>query len=223
MGFESIFEYRVVLINGFLVTLKLSVIAIVAGTLLGLVVGVMRTSKNKLVAVPVKIYVEIFRGTPLLIQLFMVFFGLPYLGRMVLQLWILKYITIEIATISVFTLYGGAFIAEIVRSGIQAIPKGQTEAANSVGLSHLQTTVSVILPQAFKISLPPLIGFYLATIKDTSIASIIGYNELVKEGQALTNVISAPFEIYLVIAAMYFIICYPLSYLVKKIEERRAY
>jgi polar amino acid transport system permease protein len=80
-----------------------------------------------------------------------------------------------------------------------------------------------VLPQAFKISLPPLIGFYIATIKDTSIASLIGYSELVKEAQSLPNVISAPFEIYLIVAALYFVICYPLSFMVKKIEVRRAF
>jgi polar amino acid transport system permease protein len=161
--------------------------------------------------------VEIFRGTPLLIQLFMAFYGIPYLGR---RLYLNMAIDIDTATVAVFTLYGGAFVAEIVRSGIQAIPKGQTEAAYSVGLSHLQTIICVVLPQAFKISLPPLIGFYLATIKDTS---IIGYNELVKEAQSLTNVISAPFEIYIIVAAVYFVICYPLSFMVKKIEARRAF
>ncbi|MDR3174784.1 MAG: amino acid ABC transporter permease [Treponema sp.] len=220
MNFDRIFEYRVILLNGFLITLRLSAIAIVSGTVLGLVMGVLRTSKNKFIALPVRIYVEIFRGTPLLIQLFMAFYGIPYLGR---RLYLDMNISIDAATIAVFTLYGGAFVAEIIRGGIQSIPKGQTEAAHSIGLSQLQTIIWVILPQAFKVSLPPLIGFYLATIKDTSIASIIGYSELVKEAQSLANVISAPFEIYIVVALMYFIICYPLSFMVKRIEQRRAY
>jgi polar amino acid transport system permease protein len=214
MDFSAIFTYKLLLWKGFLVTIEFSIIAIIAGTIIGIIAGLAQTSKIAILKYPTKLYIEIFRGSPLLLQLFMVFYGLPYLGVS---------IGIFQATVIVFSLYGGAYIAEIVRSGIEAIPKGQVEAAQSIGLSYRVMMQKIILPQAFKISLPPLIGFYLGLIKDTSIASIIGYVEVVKQGQSIINMTSRPFEVYIVISLLYFIICYPLSLYVNWKERRNSY
>lgn len=213
MDFSSVFVYKQLLINGMMTTLSLSAQAILGGTILGLIAGMLFTIKNRMMRVFLTAYVEVFRGCPLLMQLFMGYFGLSYLGFG---------ISIQAATVSVFSLYGGAYIAEIMRSGIESIPKGQWEAAECTGLSKIRTLTDVILPQALKVSLPPLVGFYLALIKDTSIASIIGYSELLRESKAIMNITGKPFETYIVVATLYFIICFPLSKFVSWVERRSA-
>ena len=210
-GFATVMNYWQLLLSGLIITAKLSVVSVICSTLLGVIVGVLFTFQHKAVRFVLRVYVEIFRGCPVLMQLFMGYFGIAYLG-----------IDIDIftATAVVFTLYGGAYIAEIVRSGIESIPKGQWEAAECVGLSRLNVLRDVILPQSFKVSLPPLIGFHLGMIKDTSIASIIGYSELLREGKTIMNITGFPFETYLIVALIYFVICYPLSKFVSSMERR---
>jgi polar amino acid transport system permease protein len=214
MDFSAVFANKILLWEGFLLTIKLSIIVIITSTIVGIFAGLLQTSKWWILKYPTKVYIEIFRGSPLLMQLFMIFYGLSYMG--------ISIGTYQ-AAVLVFTLYGGAYIAEIVRSGIESIPKGQIEAAHSIGLSYRHIMGKVVLPQAFKVSLPPLVGFYLSMIKDTSIASIIGFSELVKEGQAVINKTSHPFEIYIVISIMYFCICYPLSLYVNWRERRESF
>ena len=213
MNFGVVWDYRAVILQGFFVTLRLSALAVVCGTLFGLFVGFCMTSKWKPVKVICRVYVEIFRGSPLLMQLFLVFFGLPYMG---IQISLFQ------ATLLVFTLYGGAYIAEIIRSGIESIPKGQWEAASSMSLTYFDIMRFIILPQSFKVSLPPLVGFYIGLIKDTSIASIIGYVELVKNARAAIGNTNRAFEIYIVVAMLYFIVCFPLSKLVDHMEKRKV-
>lgn len=213
MEFAKVLAYKQLFLDGLWVTLSLSVEAIVGGTVLGLAIGLLFTVKFRPLTWLLNIYVEIFRGCPLLLQLFMGYFGVSYLGYD---------ISIQAATVSVFTLYGGAYIAEIIRSGLEAIPKGQWEAAGCLGLKYYYQLRDVILPQAFKIALPPLVGFYLGLIKDTSIASIIGYTELLRESKSIMNVTARPFETYLVAALLYFIICFPLSKFVDWTEKRTA-
>jgi polar amino acid transport system permease protein len=213
MDFSVAWQYRVVILHGLSVTLLLSFLAIICGTVFGILSGVILTSRIPFLKPVFRVYVELFRGSPLLMQLFMVFFGFPYIG---IQISLFE------ATLLVFTLYGGAYIAEITRSGIESIPKGQWEAAESIGLTYYQTMKHVILPQTLKVSLPPLVGFYIGLIKDTSIASIIGYMEMVKEAQSIINTTSKPFEIYIVISAFYFAICFPLSKFVDWMERRNV-
>ena len=201
-GFLRVFSYWRLLLDGFLITLKLSLTVIITSTLLGVICGMLFTLKNRGIRGVLRIYVELFRGCPLLMQLFMGYYGLAYLGIQ---------IDIFSAVVLVYTLYGGAYIAEIIRSGIESIPKGQWEAAKCIGLNPVDVLRDVVLPQSFKISLPALIGFHLGLIKDTSIASIIGYSELLREGKTIMNVTGHPFETYILVAVIYFIICYPLS------------
>lgn len=197
-------------------TLRLGAIAVFFGTVLGLVVGIASTTKNRIlkpIRIILKIYVELLRGCPLLIQLFMVYFGFPYMGIN---------IDISLTTFLVFTLYSGAYIAEIVRSGIESISVGQWEAGYSLDLNYMQIMFRIILPQTIKLALSSLVGFYIGMIKDTSLASIIGYSELVRNGQSIMNQTGRPFETYIMVGVCYFIICYPLSKLVPVIERKAA-
>lgn len=212
-NFLTVLSYWRLLVNGLIITLQLSVIVIALGTILGLLVGVSFTSKSKGLKIISRLYVAIFRGCPLLMQLFMGYFGLAYLG-----------IKMEIftAVVLVYTLYSGAYIAEIIRSGIESIPKGQWEAGSCISLNSFFLIKDVILPQAFKISFPALIGFYLGLIKDTSVASLVGYSELLREGKTIMSVTSSPFETYLIVGLIYFVICFPLSRFVSYTERRQV-
>ncbi|MFD0714268.1 amino acid ABC transporter permease [Paenibacillus sp. GCM10027626] len=211
MDLSVIYEYRYLLWNGFVITCKLSITAILLGTLTGILISMARVSRINWLKATLTVYVQLFRGSPLLIQLFMFYFGLSYIG---------VNINIFEATALVFTLYSGAYIAEIVRAGIDSIPKGQFEAAKALGFSYFLLMIRIILPQTLKVSLPPLVGFYITLIKDTSVASVVGYAELLHEGKAIMNVSGKPFEILLFISLVYFIICYPLSMFVTWMERR---
>lgn len=208
---SNIWNYLSVLMGGFLVTLKLALEAVALSTLAGAVIGLILTSKIKPLKAVFVGYVYIFRGLPLLLQLFMVYYGLPYLGIE---------ISTELTVVTVFTLYGGAYIGEIVRGSIEAIPRGQWEAAQCLGMTYLDIIRRVIIPQAMKIALPPLVGFYIGMIKDTSIASVIGCVDVLRSGRRVINVISQPFTVYGIVAILFFIICYPLSKLVDRLERR---
>ncbi len=211
MDFSWLPAYGGMFFEAFFLTLKLALMAIATGTVLGVAAGILLTSRFRLIRGIVRVYVELFRGSPLLVQLFMVYFGLPHVG---------VNISLNMTTVLVFTLYGGAYIAEITRSGIEAIPKGQWEAAESLGLNYFQTMSHVIFRQTLKIAFPSLVGFYIGMIKDSSLASVIGYSELVKKSQTIMNMTARPFETYIVVGLCYFIICFPLSKLVSYIEKR---
>lgn len=207
----NIIQYMPVLLNGFLVTLRLALEAVILSTIAGGLIGLLLTSGIKPVKMFFVLYVYIFRGLPLLLLLFMVYYGLPYLG---------VNISTEMTVVTVFTFYGGAYIGEIVRGSIEAIPTGQWEAANSLGMTYFSVIRRVIIPQALKIALPPLVGFYIGMIKDTSIASVIGCVDVLRSGRRVINVISQPFTVYLMVAMLFFLICYPLSKLVDRLERR---
>ncbi len=211
MNWHVVWESRSVLLGGALVTLELSALAIGLGTTLGLLVALIRTARVPVLSQIARVYIEIFRGSPLLMQLFFVFFGLPYLGFDVSKL---------AAAVWALTLYSGAYIAEIIRAGIEAVPKGQKEAAYSLGLSPYEAMRYVVLPQTLTVALPPLIGFYIGLIKDTSLATIIGYRELIRESQSIIDRTARPLEVFTAVALIYFVICYPLSLLVTRLERR---
>ncbi len=216
MDFSWVPAYTGLFLKAFGMTLRLGLIAVVCGTVLGLLVGIVSTTKSRTLKpfrIVLKIYVELLRGCPLLIQLFMVYFGFPYMGIN---------IDISLTTFLVFTLYSGAYIAEIVRSGIESIPSGQWEAGYCLDLNYGQIMFRIILPQTVKLALASLIGFYIGMIKDTSLASIIGYSELVRNGQSIMNQTGRPFETYIMVGICYFVICYPLSKLVSVIERKAA-
>ncbi|MBK3562969.1 amino acid ABC transporter permease [Streptomyces sp. MBT62] len=212
MDWSVIWSNRELYVSGLWATVLLSIAAIATGTLLGLLVAAVRTSRIPVLAQLARGYLEVFRGTPLLIQMLFLYFGAAYLG--------LVGITVFGAALLALTLYQGAYIAEIFRAGIEAVPRGQWEAARVLGLPRVQTFFNVVLPQTRAIVLPPLVGQYLSLIKDTSIAVVIGYVELVRQGQAVIDRVGAPGTSYLAVAVLYFVICYPLSLLVRHMERK---
>lgn len=213
MNWSVIGANQSLLWQGLETTALLSLAGIVGSTLLGLVSAALRTARILVLAQLSRLYVEVFRGSPLLIQLLFVYFGASYLGFSQMS-------TFTAAAIAI-SLYEGAYVAEILRAGIEAVPRGQQEAARVLGLSGRQTFVHVVLPQTRTVVLPPLIGQYLSLIKDTSLANVIGLTELLRQGQAIVDRIGQPVIVYLTVAAVYFIICYPLSLLVTYLERTR--
>ncbi len=192
-------------------TVLLSLIAFAGGALTGLLIAVLRTSGNRALALLARVYIEIFQGTPLLLQLFIVFFGLSLVG-MTLDAW---------TAVSIgLTLYTGAFLGEIWRGCIEAVPAQQTEAAVALGLRRLATLRLVVLPQAFRIAIPPTVGFMVQVVKSTSLASIVGFAELTRVAQQVNNAVYEPFLVFGIVAAIYFVLCWPLSLASQALERR---
>ncbi|MBU1357699.1 MAG: amino acid ABC transporter permease [Gammaproteobacteria bacterium] len=194
-------------------TLALSLIAFIGGAILGLVIALARTSESAAARGMSTVFIQIFQGTPLLLQLFLIFFGAPVLGFDI-NPWIAAGIAL--------VLNSAAFLGEIWRGCIQAIPRGQVEAAHSLNLSYTARMRDVILPQAFKIALPPTVGYVVQIIKGTSLAAIIGFTEVTRAGQIINNATFQPLYVFTTVAAIYFVICWPLSLLAAHMERRRA-
>lgn len=197
---------------GLWTTLWLSLVSGVFGLLLGLVTGLCRLSSNPTLRHLSTVYVELVRGTPLLVQIFIFYF---FIGT-VLNL------SREFAGVAALALFTGAYVAEIVRSGVQSIAKGQGEAARSLGLNAGQSMRHVILPQAFKRVLPPLAGQFISLVKDTSLVSVIAITELTKSGREAITTSFSTFEIWFCVAALYLVINLPLSYFASRLERRLA-
>jgi polar amino acid transport system permease protein len=200
------------LMQGLWLTLEISALSLVFAMLLGVIVGLGRVSKNPAAADLAAFYVEVIRGTPLLVQIFIMYF---FIGT-VLKL---SAFAAGIVALSVFT---GAYIAEIVRAGIQAVPKGQTEAAQSLGFSGAQTMRHIILPQATRRILPPLAGQFINLIKDSSLVSVMALTDLTKAGREVVSSTFLPFEVWFTVAGMYLVLTGALSFGVRKLEKRFA-
>lgn len=201
------------LLQGLKWTLLLSAIGFIGGGMFGLVIALARTSAHSALRKTAAGYISIFQGTPLLMQLFVVYYGIGLLGFSI-EAWV--------AVAIAFTLHASAFLGEIWRGGIQAIPKGQTEAANALGLHYVSRMKDVVLPQALKISLPATVGFLVQLIKGTSLAAIVGFIELARAGQIVSNQTYRPLLIFGIVGAIYFIICWPLSLYGARLENRMA-
>jgi polar amino acid transport system permease protein len=199
-----------VLIKGLLMTLKLSVVSLFFAIIIGLFAALMRISSNPLSRNFALLYVEVIRGTPLLVQIFIVYF---FLGTV----FDLDRMTAGIAALSIFT---GAYICEIMRSGIQSIPPGQMEAARSLGMSYSKAMIYVVLPQAFKRTLPPMAGQLINLIKDSSLVSVISITDLTKAGREVVSGSFATFEVWFVVAGLYLVLTSTLSFGVQRIEKR---
>lgn len=194
-------------------TLLLSAIAFAGGAFFGLILLVIRTGAWKWARTAVMLYVELFQSTPLLMQLFLVYFGLPRLGIEV-SAWL--------AAAVCLTLYSSAFLTDIWRGSVEAIPKGQWDGSASLGLHYLRQLQLVILPQATRMAIPPTVGFLVQLVKSTALASIVGFHELTKTAQILTNATFQPFVIYGLAALIYFAMCYPLTQFSRRLERRLA-
>ncbi|MBL8671933.1 MAG: amino acid ABC transporter permease, partial [Alphaproteobacteria bacterium] len=186
-------------------TVLLSLVAFVGGGILGFAVAVLRILPWAPARWAMIAYIQLFQGTPVLMQLFVAFYGLVVLFGLKLDPWP--------AVTFAFTAYSAAFLGEIWRGCIQAIPRTQWEAADCLALSYPRQLWHVVLPQAVRIALPPTVGFLVQLIKGTSIAAIIGFVELTRAGQLMVNVTFQPMTVYPVVALLYFSLCWPLSLL----------
>ncbi len=192
-------------------TIVLSLVAFVGGGFIGLAVLLMRTSRVAWLRRLMWIYIELFQGTPLLMQLFLAFFGLALTGVQ-MSPWLAAGLAL--------TFWAGAFLAEIWRGCVDAVPKGQWEASSSLAMSYLQRMRYVVLPQAFRIAIPPTVGFSVQIIKGTALASIIGFVELLKASTMITNATFEPFTVYALAALLYFLLCWPLSRYSRFLEKQ---
>ena len=210
--FDVIVKNLPYLLSGVKFTLALACLVILIGTFLGLLLGLLKLSKERLIRAPASFIIEITRDTPIIMQMFFIFFGLPALG--------IRLNTFPSAALAM-SLFAAGNTAEIVRGAIDSLPAGQFDAAKSLGMTYLQMMIDVIIPQALRRMIPPMMGLFTTLIKDTSLAAIIGAFELTRAGQEVIERTFRSLEIYLVVAAFYFIICYPLSYYTRKMEKGR--
>ena len=213
-------EATPLLLQGLRYTIIVSLIGIVIGIVIGLFVCLMKMSNSKILRSIAGVYIWIIRGTPMLVQSYVVFFGIPQVIQMFVPGFRLDAFTAGIITLS---LNAGAYLAEIFRSGIQAVPKGQTEAARSLGLSQSKTMIKVVLPQAFKITIPSLVNQFIISVKDTSILSAIGLPELTNMTKQYVGKSYEFFASYVYLAAFYLVFVSLLMILSNYIEKRLKY
>jgi polar amino acid transport system permease protein len=194
-------------------TILLSVLAFAGGSIIGMAIALMRISASRVARGIAIGFIRVFQGTPLLIQLFLVFFGGDLIG-VPLGAWLSAALGLS--------LNAGAFLGEIWRGCIQAVPKGQFEAARSLGLHYGPLMWKVVLPQALRLAVPPTVGFGVNLVKSTSLAAIIGFVELTRAGQQINNATFRPFLIFGIVGAIYFVLCWPLTLAAGRLEKRLA-
>src|SRR3989304_5832015 len=193
-------------------TLRLAIPAIVLGFVLGIFVGLGRLARSPWIRIPATVYVEFFRGVPLVMVIFWFWFIIPVLLRVALPEYGVA--------LTAFVVFEAAYLGEIVRAGIQSVPRGQMEAATATGLTQAQAMRHVILPQAFRNMIPALLTQFIVLFKDTSLASIIGYVDLTKAAQIVNNREIRPFELYLFIAVVYWLCTFGMSLYARHLEQR---
>lgn len=202
------------LLVGLKLTVEITVIGLFIGFLIGLVTGLATLSPTRAIRWPAVVYLEIFRGTPILVQALFIFYGLPdVLGRPIPAFG---------AGVAAIALNSGAYISEIVRGGVKSIERDQKEAGLAIGLSGFQTFRYIIWPQALRRIVPPLGNQGIISLKDTSVFSVIGVGELVRQGQVYIAVTFNAFEIYFVVAMLYLVITLSFSFVLRNIERRQG-
>ncbi len=211
--FEIVISRLPILLNATLKTIELTLMAIFLGSIIGLVIALIKISQNKPLVFIGTMYTWIFRGMPLLVQLFIIYYGLPSIG--------IEF-TAHQAAVMGLSLCGGAYIAEIIRAGIQSIDKGQMEAAYSLGMSWKQAMFRVIIPQSFKRLIPPMGNEFITLLKDTSLVAVISMVELLRAAQTQASATFKPFEMYMTAGVIYLLLTTIFTIAFKKIEERLA-
>ncbi len=196
-------------------TIALSAIAFIGGGLVGFLLMLMRIASNRLVRGISILYIEFFEATPLLMQLFLVFFGISVLFGINFSAWVAAGIAL--------TTYTSAYLGDIWRGSVEAVPLGQWEASKALGMSYFQQFRKVILPQAVRLSIPSTVGFAVQVIKGTSLASVIGFVELTRSASSISNVTFEPFLVYSLAAIIYFCLCFPLSLWSRRLERQFSY
>jgi glutamate/aspartate transport system permease protein len=200
--------------NGFAFSIQLTLIAMIGGIALGTILALMRLSGKKWLEVPATIYVDTLRSVPLVMVIMWFFLLIPFMiGRP---------IGAELSAIITFTLFEAAYYSEIMRAGIQSVPKGQVYAGYAVGMTYAQTTQLIVLPQAFRNMLPVLLTQTIILFQDTSLVYAIGAYDLLKGFETVGRNFNRPVETYLVAALVYFVICFGLSYLVRRLQQKIA-
>ncbi|HZK89145.1 MAG TPA: amino acid ABC transporter permease [Stellaceae bacterium] len=210
--FTFLWHYRWLILWGLGITIAYTVVTIAAGMVIGLITGLLRLSSNKFVTLPLTAYVEIFRCTPLLVQIIWFYYALPVVIGI--------NIPGVLAAGMVLSLYTGAFYAEIVRGGVESIERGQWDAARALGLRHLPALRLVILPQALRRMIPPFMNQSIIQLKNTSLVSTIAVADLLYEGQMITAATYRPLEVYTMVAVLYFVVLFPLTLGAQWVEQR---
>ncbi len=211
LDFGVVFENFDAILQGVIVTITLALLAEVLGIILGLVLALLKISRSRILSWPAQVYIDVFRGTPLLVQITIIYFTTASVG--------LRFNSLFFAGLVALTLNSAAYVAEIFRAGIQSIDKGQMESGRASGLSYGQTMRYIIVPQAFRRTIPPLTNEFVTLVKDTSLVSVIGLAELLRAARVLQ---SETFNGTPLIAAalIYLVICLPLIYLANGLERR---
>jgi polar amino acid transport system permease protein len=203
----------VFLVGGLKWTVALAAIGLACGAAAGLLIALARTSNVAALRRATGAYIAVFQGTPLLMQLFVTYYGLTLVGLQ-LEAWM--------AVAIGFTLHASAFLGEIWRGSIEAIPRGQTEAARALGIKYMTRMRKIVLPQAMRISLPATVGFLVQLIKGTSLAAIVGFTELARAGSMIANQTFQPLMVYAIVGLLYFALCWPLSFYGTRLERKLA-
>lgn len=211
-SFELVLNSIPLLLTGAAVTIEITALSIALGILIGLVVSLARLTSFKAIRIIAAVYVDFFRGTPLLVQIFIIYFALPLITGVRIDPFV--------AAITACGINSGAYVAEIFRAGIESIDKGQMEAGRSLGMNWFQTMGYIIIPQAFRRVIPPLGNEFIALLKDSSLVSVIGFEELTRRGQLIIARTYGALEIWLCVAVIYLIMTLTISRLVAYCEKR---
>lgn len=212
--FDAFIQNLPYLLRGTLVTLQLAVIGVVGGTVVGVLIGTASATAGRAVRWLIATYVFVVRGVPVLVWMFMGYFGLPLLGAE-----LSGFVAVSIVLVA----YTAAFVSEIVRGAVQSVPRGQIEAARSLGMRRGKILRLVVLPQAMKVSLPPLVNNSVMMVKQTAYVSIVGVWELTYAAREVVERTTAPFQIFIGVMLIYFAICYPLALMARRLEVRFGY
>ena len=212
INFDLMVQAMPLLLTGAAVTVQITALSVLLGIIIGLFVGIARISTYRIIHLIAAVYVDFLRGTPLLVQIFLVYFALPVVTG--------QRIDPFIAAIAACSINSSAYVAEIFRAGIQSIDAGQMEAGRSLGMSWLQTMRYIIVPQAARRVIPPLGNEFIALLKDSSLVSVIGFEELTRRGQLIIARTYASLEIWLCVAIIYLVMTVSISRLVAWLERR---
>ncbi|OBC16016.1 amino acid ABC transporter permease [Mycobacterium sp. 852013-50091_SCH5140682] len=209
-------QHLALLWHGALVTIQICTLSVLFGGGLGIAIGLMSTGTVRALRWLTALYVAVIRGVPVLLVIFFVYFGIPLLapGSSLSEYW---------AAVIALSVFASAYIGELVRGSIQAVPRGQFEAAEALGLSYARRMRWVILPQAARVIVPPGVGFLVVLIKDSSLVAVIGLIELTRAGNVVSSLTADPITTYLIVGAGYFVICYTLSALARRYERRLGF
>ncbi|MGL5347712.1 MAG: amino acid ABC transporter permease [Peptostreptococcaceae bacterium] len=218
MDFSFLTEYYSVIIEGTCATILISIIALFFGCIIGMIVCLMKIANLKILKVIASVYIEVIRGTPVLVQVFILYFGLPQIG--INFPGVLGLSSAFVTGAIGLSINSGAYVAEILRGGIQSVDKGQMEASRSLGLSYVSTMKHIIIPQAVKYSLPALANEFVTLVKESAIISIVGVQEIMFSASTIRISTYKALEPYIVAAVIYFVLTFTLSKLVGLLEKK---